>query len=316
MKLIDTFLFSEPFESEVLLLKLMLAGNRIDQWILIENAYTFQGEYKGHFAQQIIDGDERFKPYKDRIRIISANTNILDSSSGISDIQTFQVEYWQRDLATELVLQLQDEDWVFVSDSDEAIDLTDEARYQEVLAQIASKGNQVLSPTRKRYWFDFDNEYKNLGGIPLVPVRLLRKGLSLSDARRTYTSGGREKWKNIIVFEYSHCFTMDQITRKYKTFAHVGINHADILEGLKYNQRILKKEIKSILAFSDQFFFWTVPLNKENSPKYVRENLDKLKTHVVDVNYKKNRREAYPHLFNFMGYLKYYFLHPVLKRIK
>ncbi len=317
MKLIDTFLFSEPFESEVLLIKLILAGDRVAKWILIENAYTFQGDYKGLFAQGIIDGDERFKPYRDRIQIISADLNILDSSHGVSDQQTFQVEYWQRDLATENILQLDDDDWVFVSDSDEAIDLTDEKRYQEVLTQIAStKGEKVLAPTRKRYWFDFDNEYKNLGGIPLVPVRLLRKGLAISEARKTYTSGGREKWKNIIVFEYSHCFTMDQIARKYKTFAHVGISPTDIMEGLKYNQRILKKEIKSILAFSDQFFFWTIPLNEYNSPQYVRDHLSSLKTNVIDPQYKKNRRVAYPHLFHVMGYLKYYLLHPLLKKFR
>ena len=71
MRIVDTFLFSEPHEKEVLLIKLNLGAHYVAEWVLVENEYTHQSEFKGLFAQQMIDGDPRFDPFKDRLRIIS-----------------------------------------------------------------------------------------------------------------------------------------------------------------------------------------------------------------------------------------------------
>ena len=69
-KIVDSFLFSEVFEKELLLLKFILEDQHIAEWIILENAYSFQGEYKGLHAQELINSDDRFLPFKDRITII------------------------------------------------------------------------------------------------------------------------------------------------------------------------------------------------------------------------------------------------------
>jgi hypothetical protein len=39
-------------------------------------------------------------------------------------------------------------------------------------------------------------------------------------------------------------------------------------------------------------------LTEDTSPKYVRENLQSLKTHNIDKNYEANRRQDYPQFYS------------------
>ena len=73
MKIVDAFLFSEPHEKEVLLIKLNLGARHVAEWVLIENEYTHQAEPKGLFAREMLDGDSRFDPFRDRLTIISGS---------------------------------------------------------------------------------------------------------------------------------------------------------------------------------------------------------------------------------------------------
>ena len=48
MQIIDTILFSELFEKESLIIKLILDGERISKRIIVENAYTSErGDKRG-----------------------------------------------------------------------------------------------------------------------------------------------------------------------------------------------------------------------------------------------------------------------------
>jgi len=68
---VNSFLFSEPHEKELLLLKFILENDGVDEWILLENAYTQQGEYKGLHATKIVGEDNRFAPYRHKLTVIS-----------------------------------------------------------------------------------------------------------------------------------------------------------------------------------------------------------------------------------------------------
>src|SRR4051812_43876751 len=70
-KIVDSFLFSEVFEKELLLIKFILEEPHVSEWLILENAYSFQGEYKGLHAETMINGDKRFLPYRDRITFIT-----------------------------------------------------------------------------------------------------------------------------------------------------------------------------------------------------------------------------------------------------
>ena len=100
MRIVDTFLFSEPHEKEVLLIKLNLGAHYVAEWVLVENEYTHQSEFKGLFAQQMIDGDPRFDPFKDRLRIISGTHPFppVDRTQDV-DEQGLAADRAQRELA-------------------------------------------------------------------------------------------------------------------------------------------------------------------------------------------------------------------------
>jgi hypothetical protein len=305
LRVIDTFLFSEPYEKDVLFLKIMLGSGLIDEWILIENSYTFQGKYKGHFAQELIDQDKRFDPYRHRITIISENYNPNREAS--SDSEAFNVEFWQRDLATSYINDLSDDDYFFITDADECVDSSDEQRKMELLNTINRQPYSLYHVSCQRYWYDFDNQYEILYGIPFISVRYFKNsGKSISQLRRENIGPCKQKWKNIICFEYSHCFTLEDIEKKYSSFSHVGTNINDIKEGLTNNCRVLSSDRKHLLTYGPKFFFKTVSLNPQNSPSYVRSNLAILKLGTVDQNYEKNRRHNFPKIFSLKSIIKYH----------
>ena len=63
-RIVDAFLFSEPHEKEVLLVKLNLGARHVTEWVLIENEYTHQGGLKALHAREWIDGEPRFDPFE------------------------------------------------------------------------------------------------------------------------------------------------------------------------------------------------------------------------------------------------------------
>jgi hypothetical protein len=318
MKIIDTFLFSEPFEKEILFIKIFLGANIVNEWLIIENSFTFQGKYKGLFAQDIINSDSRFEPYRSRIKIISENYNPKNEAS--SDSEAFKVEYWQRNLATKFINNLTDEDYFFISDADECVDGTDEKRKEELLNALKKNPYNIYHVSCLRYWYDFDNQYEILYGIPLVSVRYFKaSGKQISEHRKENIGPCKQKWNNIICFEYSHCLDMASIVQKYSSFSHIGATLSDIKEGLMNNCRILPQNKKQRLDYGPRNFFKIVQLNNYNSPSYVRENLNSLKTRTVDVNYSENRKKNFPEIFSTKNIIKYYitfYLNYVLLNIK
>src|SRR5215468_11148092 len=122
MRIVDTFLFSEPHEKEVLLVKLNLEARHVTEWVLVENEFTHQSEPKGLFARELIDGDRRFDPFKDRLTIISGAHRFppVDRAGDI-DAQGLAADRAQRELARDYLLDTHDDDtWVLVSDADVA----------------------------------------------------------------------------------------------------------------------------------------------------------------------------------------------------
>lgn len=307
MRIIDTFLFSEPYEVEVFLIKLNLEYEYVDKFILIENSFSFQGDFKGLHANKIIENDLRFKEFKDKIYIISNNVNQknLDKNT-VNDDMAFNVEFWQRDSAYEYIIKnYASNDYIIISDVDEAIDFSNSKRRLEVFEKIKKKPGKIIQLPVRRYWYDIDNQYNNLYVIPLVPISLLFENRnSISLIRKTNRTTCKEDWKNIIGFEYSHCFKENDIIRKYFTFAHTGYTLNEIRQALRCNHRPVSALRSFKLQYNDNYFFQKVKLNNKNAPQYVLNNFKDLKTNVVDENYKLNRKNDYPDLLTWKNILK------------
>ncbi|MBG9377132.1 hypothetical protein I5907_12890 [Panacibacter sp. DH6] len=301
MKIVDSFLFSEPYEKELLLLKFILEDSGVDEWIILENSYSFQGSYIGLSARKIIDGDERFAPFRSRITFIEKEvaTKPLEKHK-INDEDSYKVEFWQRDLAHDyFVEKYNDEDWIFISDVDEMIDFTDPQRKKELSQKITASKEQVLFIPVKRFWYDFDNEYKVLLWRPLCSKsHLAVSGKKLHEVRvDSFRYRGRP-WNNVIGFEYSSCYDKAFVLRKFYTSTHTGFTANDMLQSLRCNHRPVHEVASLKPENDDKYFFEQVKLTESNAPLYVRTNLQKLKTNIIDPQYKKNRRTDYPELFS------------------
>jgi hypothetical protein len=299
MRIVDSFLFSEVYEKELLLLKFILEDSGIHEWVIIENAYTFQGEYKGLNARRLIESDERFATYRHKISYIEKEqpTKVLPRHEVLDEL-SYEVEYWQRDLAQEYFLkQYDNEDWIMIADVDEMIDFTDIERKNELYDRLKRSIGLLVVPT-KRYWFDFDNEYKLLISNTMCSKEyLVKTGKELHEIRRDNRKIAKDRWKHVVQFEYSTCYNAEHILRKFYTSTHTGFTPNDLEQSLRCNHRPVYEVRGTKPENSELYFFETVKLNETNSPKYVRENLTILKTNNIDINYKQNRRTDYPELF-------------------
>jgi len=304
MKIVDAFLFSEAHEKEIFLLKLILSDKYVDEWVVCENAYSHQGDYIGLLARQIIETDERFAPYRKKITVIEREQpfEVLDKTKVLDGI-AFKAENWQRGLAYPYFMEkYSDEDWIAINDVDEMFDFTDEERVKEFFEKLEkAKEKGMLKVPRLRYWYDFDNQHLEMHASLLCTKAFLSANpdFTLSHLRKWYT-GGLTDFKNPIIFEYSSCFDVDHIVRKLETNPHTGVSKKSLIQSLRCNHRSIAEHLyKSHLRPNAHYFFETVELNAQNSPLYVRQNLARLKTNVVDKNYKENRRKDYPQFYTF-----------------
>ena len=290
-QIIDTFLFSEPHEADLLYIKLMNESPRVDWWIIQENAYTTKGEYKGCFANEVLR-DLRFQPFKDKIIVCSANEKLSDSSE---EATNFQREGLQRTICAKVLNQIckDQEDLIIVSDVDESIDFSSQDRSDRFDA-FYKQQDRPFWITRKRYWYDYDN-LCNLRSIriPVIQAKYLTDNVWVLPQSRHYHDESRtlQDWDNPVAFEYSYVFRKwEDVQRKHVTYAHCMLDKEhDVRLGLDINAWIRSKQRNE--KRSEYDFFEQIELTEENSPKYVRENLEKLKTNIVNPDYKEARKK-------------------------
>ena len=302
MKIVDTFLFSEPHEKEILLIKLMLGSSHVAEWIIVESEYTFQGEFKGLFARQIIDEDPRFEPFRARIHVISGNLQNppLDYTRPDIDTQGMNSERRQRALAREYIINKYDDNtWVLLSDADELIDFTENANCELLLQKIEASQNGMVFIPRRRFWYDFDNLWNAVRSTPLVTVAQIRAaaGDMAMGFLRSDHIGYDDQWQRTILYEYSFCYDYPQLIRKYKTTPHGGFSQAEIERSIRCNHVPISKIRNMHVDLHKSLWMEKVRLTPQNSPQYVRENIASLRTNIVPESYRQNRQSEYPHLY-------------------
>lgn len=291
-KIVDTFLFSEPHEADLLWVKFNVEDKCVDEWILQENHYTLQGEYKGAHAKTVLE-QERFAPFLDKVTVITLDNKILD---GREEGHNFHRENLQRAICVQHLLQRYESDTlVMVSDTDEMIDFSDDTRAHMFSCMFESNPGKHFYVGRQRYWYDYDNKcfLPNIR-IPVVPVELLHQYPdAISRVRHshgiTFDAGDRP-----IAFEYSYVFKdMEDVWRKKCTYAHTNFTHECIEIALECNHWPRTDKRGESIGGDKMDFFEFVELTPENSPKFVRDNLDILKTNIVNPNYRENRLKRY-----------------------
>ena len=298
MRIIDTFLFSEPHEKELLLTKFHLEDLGVDTWVILESPYTFQGEYKGLHVSKILNEDSRFQPFIDKIIVINPAKDFVPLHGSINDEgKNFDRENAQRAMALGLIHELDDNDWVMISDTDEMADFSDQERKEAintVLGVLEQSNQYIVKLQRQRYWFDFDNKCF----LPNIHVPFVKAGLIKQNAQymmaRHFDHIHKIGFARPVLFEYSYCFpSFEDVWRKKCTYSHTGFTEESVRIALECNHWP-RSELRGEKVGQEPYdFFEKVELTEENSPKYVRENLEKLRTNIVNPNYKEARVARY-----------------------
>lgn len=313
MKIVSTFMFSEPHEANLLKLKFDIENSYIDKWIIIESSYTFQGHSKKKYLAEILSRPE-FQLYKDKIVVLPVDYNytydfemsfkdllkrkIIRKLKSLnkghryelppySEMAAFHAEKSQRQSSQAYILEhYKPEDVIITCDVDEIFDFND-GKIEE-FSSIVKKTNQPFYIRRIIYAYDFNNITHRLRYSPILKVKDLKKK---EFSFRFYRNLNRKKKivssNSIFAYEYTNCFYKEDIIRKLRTFSHsTSINEDDLNYILDLNISLVPRDSLNKKFWEDkENLYDLVELNTSNSPSFIIKNFEKLKTGIVNPKY-------------------------------
>jgi hypothetical protein len=318
-------MFSEPYEAELLLLKLEMESDIVDEWIVIESAYTFQGEYKGHYLKNIVTADSRFQRYRSKITICEENENhnrfylmpplgylnryvklripkFRSQLVALSEEAGFFAEKNQREVVIDrLVRNYEDEDYLILTDVDEMLDGTDGGKREAILGVLKSS-EPSFKVRRKIFMYDFDNVTFRKRYSPVLNIAAIKKMKSqirhwvAQHIRTRLIWGGMKeiKFDKDLFYEFSYCFDKSKIIRKEKTYAHTGRGEVAIERALLCNHSF--RDINMInqeFIASKEDWFEKIDVSTNNLPSIVVDRFESFRTNSVAANYKEMREKYY-----------------------
>jgi len=323
MKVIDSFMFSEPHEKELLLLKLEMENEIVDEWVIIESSYSFQGEYKGHYINSILSEDTRFLPYRSKIKVFEQNTNFSrfyvmtpfeylrryikckhpksrNDVVALSEEAAFFAETHQREVTIDYVLATYSySDILLLTDVDEMFDATNTIKKESFLNALMSS-ESYFKIRRKVFIYDFDNLTSRMRFIPVIRIGSINKlgtksGIAQYIRQQLLWGVMKEiKLDEDIFYEFSYCFDKNGIIRKTRTFSHTGRGEVVIERALQCNH-----SFKDISMINQDFFddkenwFEKIDVNDRNLPSIIVDRFEQLRTNSVADNYKELREKYY-----------------------
>lgn len=300
MKICDTAICCGPHELDLLFLKLTLEQECVNEWVLIENEYDYRGRKKGYFLKEALK-QERFGPFRERITVFAESFCLgrPDEEKGYDPQSYAEMEWRLRDAPTKYILnKYAESDRVLVTDVDELFDFSSPARRDKIFGAFKQHSGPIQFD-RVRYIYDFDNHAKREEGDMISP------SYTINDLRTGRAKLRDKKWIGELVrnedkpavFEYCFCFPYDAIWYKLSTSLHTLWDEDELRRSLRCNYWTQRGG-----GQPDQNCRWhwfeRVGLTPDNSPDYVREHFDELKTGLVPINYRENRLKE----FGFKGY--------------
>jgi hypothetical protein len=301
MRIVDTFPFSEPYEADLLHLKLRLGSPGVDEWVIVENTHTFQGEEKGLHVRRILNSDPRFAPYLDRIEVVSGSfrPDPVHMERGVFDDVAFEAEFRQRELARDYLRKtIGPDDWVLLSDCDECLDFSSAQRLDLVWKRLqTARAEGMVRLPRLRSWFDFDFFWWENRSVPMVRGNIVAESPNRLSQLRSQGMGGTRVWRDSILFEYSSCFSREHIVRKLDSYSHTGFTAEDVEIGLECAHLPISPVRGHKISAHPRQWLEQRPLTEKNSPEWIRENLNQVRTAAISPDYRENRRARYPEIW-------------------
>jgi hypothetical protein len=292
MQIVDTFLFSEPYEKELLLIKLHLEDAGISKFVIIESSYTFRGEYKGLSARKMIESDKRFAPFLSKIHLIEHDKWLCPGP------QNYDTFYQNEEASREscwsyLESQCHNDDWVIISDVDEAFDCKNLERHDAFLAYLQDNQGATCRFGHIRFWYQINN-LGNYYGVrtPVTQIGTIKKGWSSLKCRSKQIGRNVDLQCDLnfpLCWEYTFCFpSIEDMWKKLCSFIHDQYTFSELEEALQANYWV-KCKARGEKVGKKEDWCELIELNSKNSPDYILENQRLFPTSFIPFDYRENR---------------------------
>jgi hypothetical protein len=292
MKIIDSFCFFEPYQVDILLIKLNVEDRVVDEWVITENTYSFRGDHKGtpHVLNTILRTDLRFERFLPKIKVFEVEIE-RKCQLGVED---WEIIFLQREVQREYLFnKFSPDSWLLISDIDEIIDFDNADKSLLMLHTLQENEGKQVRPNPIFFAFDFDNTFIPAGdwyGMVFAQLGYIQKrNLRLEQPRVEHLEGLLMP-RGCVGYHYHSCSAPRHILRKLTTYAHTNFLKSDINQWLYYNHGMFREKLGESIN-PNRFTLETIELMEINAPSYVRENLKYLKTHSIHPDYQKNREK-------------------------
>ena len=289
--IVDSFCFFEDYQTNMLLVKFNVEDVGVDEWVITENSYSMRGDYKGpHQLKKILAADKRFEKFLSKIKVFEIDLE-RKCQPGVED---WEVIFLQREVQREYVFNKYSRDtWLLVSDTDEIVDFDNPNKAKVVYDALKHYPDQLIHLNPIFYAFDFDNTFTHPGdcfSLTLAQLSYLEGHKLRLEQARLEREIGHHMPRGSTSYHYHSCVSPQHIWRKLSTFGHTGYCKEDVNQWLYYNHGMFKSKLGEGIN-PNRFDLACVELTEQNSPLYVRENLDWLKVHSVHSDYVENRKK-------------------------
>lgn len=310
-------MFSEPHEDNLLWLKFNVEAPFVNEWVITESAYTFQGKHKPIHIHDVLS-QERFTPFRHKIHVIELdrNTNFeyeigfkellkrkvkrwLNEHKGrdyelvpYAELAGFYAEITQRQACMAyLQAHYSPQDIVIACDADEIFDFN-EGKI-ELLEQMLAAHPTPFYIRRLIFCYDYNNQTERIRYVPIARLKDFERKTVQSIKHPGIQNIVEVRCEKTLVFEYTFCFSKEAIARKLASFAHVtDLDERALDFCLSNNVALINPgKIGEKYRADKENFYTTVELDAHNAPAFLRQNANRFKTGVVSPDYLANRKQ-------------------------
>jgi beta-1,4-mannosyl-glycoprotein beta-1,4-N-acetylglucosaminyltransferase len=257
MKIYDCFMFNN--EDLVLKIRLNYLYNHIYKFIIVESKYDHQGKIKSNFFNI-----EKYKKFNDKIEYL-----FIDKFP--KNLSNWQRENFQRNFIENAIQDINDDDYVMISDVDEIPNIE---KFKKNFRGKYSVFEQ------KNFFYKLNLANKTIPkwyGSKICKKKYLKNPQWLRNQKIKNISifnFYRIKW-NIIKdggWHFSFLMKPKEIQRKIKSFAHSEFNKEEFTNLDKITYRLNNR----LDIFDRKQFYNKVKLD-DDFPQYIKENLKEFK---------------------------------------
>ena len=181
------------------------------------------------------------------------------------------------------------EDWIFVCDVDEVLD-GETSGIKDFFLELSENAFRfpciVRIKVRQRLW-DYDNlnVNANLSRVLIKAELLIENRLNVGQVRISRTFGWWPKLPIEGIHEYSSCLSREGIERKFQTYVHIADSNESLKRALSCN---------TTLSYGGEpQFLVKLDVNIDHHPKFVKENIEYLRTNLICKQFEENRSKVF-----------------------